>query len=264
MNSLSLLRRPGLLIAAASLASLLLVVISIRASRLSGTTAAPPQTTLKVKTPALKLEVASIRKIGRNLEISFRNTDDQGVSAWAVLVEGKSWIQDLIYSGNGMLNPGETKAMQIELASPSSPLPEIRVETVVFDGQKYLGTPYRALEVFYRRAGARRQLASVYPYLARMIAALDGWPDQTYASQHRQLREVMALLSTDKPPDESPSYAVGLQNGRDILERLMAPVPASINGADRAAVKARLSAMQQEYLALMNRLGRGTLSRFVS
>jgi hypothetical protein len=264
MNSVSLLRRPGLLIAAASLASLILVVVSIRASWVSVKSVAPPQTTLKIRTPELKMEIASLRKTGRNLEIGFRNGDNKGVSAWVVVVEGRIYIEDMIYSSNGMLNPGEVKSMQIELSSPAAALPEIRVDTLVFEGQKYLGAPHWALDVFYRRAGTRRQLASAWPYLARLIASLDGWPDQAYAAQHRQLREVMALLSTDKPSNESPSYAVGLQNGKSILERLLTPVPASINGADRQALKASLTAIQQEYLTLMNRLGKGTLDRFVS
>jgi hypothetical protein len=260
MNSLSLLRRPGFLIVISSLASLVLIAASIRASRASGENVVQQQPTVSVKVLPQKLEVVSLRKTGRNLEIGFRNGYDRGITAFTVSVDRTNYVEDVIYYGDGEVAPGAVKTTQFELRSPST-LPEIVVEAVVFDGQNYEGVPQRALDVFFRRTGARRQLASVYPYFDRMVSALNRAPGNSINYELTQLSEALSLLTTEKPPGKPPHFGVGLQIGKEIVERIVGSALGELNRSDRNKAKSGLSVIRQDFLSLLVRLDQSSMER---
>lgn len=253
MNSLSLLRKPGLLIVAASLASLVLIVASIRASRASGVNVVQQQPGVRVKVLPQKLEVVSFRKTANKLELQFKNGYDRGITAFAVRIAEKEYIEDLIFAdteSERIITPNATRTTQYDLPVNSSPLPEILIEAVIFDGHRNEGNQQEVVRILNRRTGVLSMLSRIYPHFTRLGGATDGQLEYYFD----QLKEVILIQSTKEPVGMSPYFGSGLVLAKSMLTQWRDELDNKLQFSDRAGLRIKHSQVAARYASLLKSL----------
>lgn len=253
MNSLSLLRRPGLLIVAASLVSLVLIVASIRASRITGENAGKQQTKASVKVIPQRLEVVSFRKTANKLELQFKNRYDRGITAFAVRIAEKEYIEDLIFANTEserIITPNATRTTQYDLPDNSSPLPEIVIEAVMFDEYRNEGNQQEVVRILNRRTGVLSMLSRVYPHFARLGEATDEQLEYYFG----QLKEVILIQSTKEPVGVSPYFGSGLALAKSMLTQWRDELDNKLQSSDKAGLRIKHRQVAARYASLLKSL----------
>lgn len=262
--------RAGLTLILSLVASLMLVAANTRTSKSSVSPLAQKEI-VKAKTHAPKLQILPRPKQSRQIELLVRNGYKRDVTAFVIALGDSIFYEDLLLNSDEVqrkIAPNVTKSFIYTLARPISQLPQplpVTVYCVLFDGQKYDGDQQRTLDIFFRRTAIRDQFARVYPYVDALVREVNKQPgqvDSVAVKYHMtQLKEVVNLLSPEKPKGKPKHYGDGLAQGLKIVEEAVTIIESEVRQSDKEQAKQRITTFAAFWLSMKRDLDKSAIKR---